>query len=274
MLSARWSISKRCPSSHLLTLPSPPPTYNRLRPVCLSCSHTVTTTTMSTTIMQLLTRLRSSSPSPTYPSARTDAKSPSPGPAPAPNLVKVHVLTAEESLSYAYYPASDPDLPAVAVPYAVSRFVPAHNPEPSSSRTSTLTSSHARAPSLPVPYAYSPPPAYTSPVSSMSMPSSASQPPRPTTYHRALATLRSRSLHLSRSAHTTRSSHTGLRALLDMLGLHRAGPAQDSEQAFQDAQHAAHVCWRCRRAGGRRKNCRAFRRPGRWLSTEVMEMYS
>ncbi|KAF9807725.1 hypothetical protein IEO21_08084 [Rhodonia placenta] len=41
----------------------------------------------------------------------------------------------------------------------------------------------------------------------------------------------------------------------------RAHANSDAEQRFQDAQHAMHRCWRCRRAGGRRPACRAFRRP-------------
>ncbi|KAI0941411.1 hypothetical protein AcW1_003315 [Taiwanofungus camphoratus] len=107
--------------------------------------------------MQLLTHLCFSSPSPIYPSACADVKSPSPKPAPMPNLIKVNILTAEESLSYIYYPASDPDLPAIAIPYTISSFMPAHNSKLCSSCTSTLTFSHAHAPSLPVPYMYSPP---------------------------------------------------------------------------------------------------------------------
>ncbi|OSX61896.1 hypothetical protein POSPLADRAFT_1034380 [Postia placenta MAD-698-R-SB12] len=41
----------------------------------------------------------------------------------------------------------------------------------------------------------------------------------------------------------------------------RAHAHADAEQRFQDAQHAMHRCWRCRRAGGRRPACRAFRHP-------------
>ncbi|PCH36730.1 hypothetical protein WOLCODRAFT_157435 [Wolfiporia cocos MD-104 SS10] len=172
----------------------------------------------------------------------------------------IYLLTPDHVARIAYFP------PATASPQRGMntdiRFV-----RPGSGRPATALSLDLLAPILPPPIQPDP----HTPLSELT----------PTNLSMQFVFPPSRDLRTARGEDTsgvlgklrTRTKRLGLNFRL----LHprpKARTAQtDHEQAWQDEQHRAHLCWRCRKAGGRRKDCRAFRRPG-YSEGLAAEMYS
>jgi len=204
--------------------------------------------------MRLLNRLLSPSPSSdaSPKSGRSQFVVPSASFDPVTLKAKVQVLTPEQVACIAYFPASDTDIPRLGMNMDV-RFIRPGRPGsaidfpllPSPSQLHAPVSNHTHSSSLP------------------SFPGTA-----PSSTQIVLAPLRE--LNGPAIDSRARVALRKLRARTKRLGLGlKPRPALDPEQIFQDEQHKTHMCWRCRKAGARQKNCRAFRRPGHSLAAEM-----
>ncbi|KAH9914825.1 uncharacterized protein B0H18DRAFT_1043850 [Fomitopsis serialis] len=194
---------------------------------------------------------------------RTLARSPStplqlPSPQPAPHLLapsasfdsshdRPQVLSPLEVARISYFPSSASASPKLGMNTPV-RFVRPGRP------SASLDVQPAYTASMPSSHAMHPPPferfQFSAAFRDRANIAQPTQPPSRTRL--VLNRLKARTSRLPRKLGLSsgRSAH-----------LRPPRVPSDPELAFQDEQHRKHLCWRCRKAGGRQTGCRAFKTP-------------
>ncbi|KZT04747.1 uncharacterized protein LAESUDRAFT_282374 [Laetiporus sulphureus 93-53] len=194
--------------------------------------------------------------------SRISQPSPPDPPAPAPKPT-ITILTPAQAAHIAYFPASASSSPTLAMNTPVRSVRPG---VPSSALSLDARALHTRE-SLSMPalgmgtgtgtdMGEIPESAFTPPFNIITQSIDSAAHPLPSIHPLGPA-------RPPRTLVALRKLRARARQLLPAtLKEHQRKRRADTEQEFQDAAHATYACWRCRRAGGRREGCRAFRRAG------------